>query len=73
MITDEIELSCPYCHSNDHNWKSIYFEDNATLKKADSTYISWCSKQLRFVVQEKIDELVDLEEFLVCLHEANVK
>ncbi len=63
---DKIVLNCPCCQSDKHLWKSVYYEDNATLKKANETYISWCSAQRKYVIQEKVEVLVELKELVAC-------
>ena len=44
---------CNICDCDNHMWHEIYYDDHATLKKIDKTYIAWCEKINGYVLVNK--------------------
>ncbi len=57
-ILSKIKFRCPNCHGHSHDWHPIHVEQNSTLRKMESTYISWCSTSGQYVLQSLDKEML---------------
>lgn len=45
-----INMVCPHCKFEDHEWEQVYSGTNSKLVKIEKAFISWCKQHDGYVL-----------------------